>query len=142
MKNVAYDMLEKYPKLPKNIEVGSLVNEGDGSCLDTMGRQAPAIIGVSQCYGSGSGELLRLNAKGQLGIGERCIDSTLGTVKLIFCPEGSVSGPWSYKNKMLMHTKYKKCLTVGPKSTLTLAACQDKPSLKWKFIFNKPHWAQ
>ena len=25
---------------------------------------------------------------GQLGIGERCIDAALGSVKLIFCPEG------------------------------------------------------
>lgn len=141
MKNVAYDMLEKYPKLPENVEVGSLVNDGDGSCLDTMGRQAPAIIGVSQCYGSGNGELVRLNAKGQLGIGERCIDATLNSVRLIFCPEGSVSGQWSYNAGQLKHKKYKTCLAVGPKSTLTMAACQNKSSMKWKFIFNKPRWA-
>ncbi len=27
--------------------------------------------------------------KGQLGIGERCIDATLNSVRLIFCPEGN-----------------------------------------------------
>ena len=36
---------------------------------------------------------------------------------------------------------YFRCMTVGPKSTLTMSACQDKPAMKWKFIFNKPHWA-
>ena len=31
MKNVAPDMLEKYPRLPPNLELGSLVNEGTRS---------------------------------------------------------------------------------------------------------------
>jgi polypeptide N-acetylgalactosaminyltransferase len=55
IKNVAYDMLEKvrivlmslnndcrqYPKLPPNVQLGSLVNVGSRSCLDTLGRSPP-----------------------------------------------------------------------------------------------------
>ena len=52
IKNVAYDMVEKvenmkprlltcvfqYPKLPPNVQLGSLINVGSRSCLDTLGR--------------------------------------------------------------------------------------------------------
>ena len=34
--------------------------------------------------------------KGQLGIGERCIDATLNSVRLIFCPEGNNRFQYTY----------------------------------------------
>jgi hypothetical protein len=33
------------------------------SCVDTLGRSAPAAMGVATCYGQ-EGQILRLNAKG------------------------------------------------------------------------------
>ena len=65
MKNVAYDMLEKFPKLPRNVELGSIVNVDSRLCLDTLGRVAPAMMGLAQC-GAGGGQLMRLNAKGEI----------------------------------------------------------------------------
>merc|ERR1719228_1036137 len=62
-------MLEKFPKLPENIQLGSLINIGSKTCLDTLGRSAPAQMGATECYGEGNGQLMRLNAEGQLGIG-------------------------------------------------------------------------
>lgn len=41
-------------------------------------------------------QLVRYNAKGQIGIGERCVDADKSSVKLIFCPMGKVDGPWEY----------------------------------------------
>ena len=110
MKNIAYDMLEKFPKLPENIQLGSLINIGSKTCLDTLGRSAPAQMGVTECYGEGNGQLMRLNAEGQLGIGERCVDATSTGAKLIFCPSGTVKGPWDYDEdtKLLMHAKSKR----------------------------------
>ena len=80
----------QYPKLPPNVQLGSLVNIGSRSCLDTLGRceqifliselvcsylfswrSAPAVMGLSACHGHGM--QMRLNAKGQLGIGERFV---------------------------------------------------------------------
>jgi hypothetical protein len=43
--------------------VGGLVNQGMRSCVDTLGRSAPAAMGVATCYGQ-EGQILRLNAKG------------------------------------------------------------------------------
>ena len=145
MKNIAYDMLEKFPRLPKNIQLGSLVNVGSRTCLDTLGRSAPAQMGVSQCYGQGNGQLMRLNEEGQLGIGERCVDATPSGAKLIFCPSGSVSGPWSYEegNRLLMHKRTKRCLTVrGDQESLSLDKCDEaEDNQKWVFKETKPHWA-
>lgn len=42
-------------------------------------------------------QLIRLNAKGQLGVGERCIEADKQGIKLVFCPLGSVEGPWQYE---------------------------------------------
>jgi len=42
-------------------------------------------------------QLVRLNAKGQLGVGERCIEADKQGIKLVFCPLGSVEGPWHYE---------------------------------------------
>jgi len=39
---------------------------------------------------------VRLNAQGQIGIGERCVEADKSSVKLIFCPLGKVDGPWEY----------------------------------------------
>jgi hypothetical protein len=41
-------------------------------------------------------QLIRLNAEGQIGIGERCVEADKSSVKLIFCPMGKVDGPWEY----------------------------------------------
>jgi hypothetical protein len=39
------------------------VNHGMRSCVDTLGRSAPAAMGVATCYDQ-EGQILRLNAKG------------------------------------------------------------------------------
>jgi len=143
MKNVAYDMLEKYPKLPKNIKEGSVMNEATDYCMDTMGRDAPSLMGVSQCPRGGNNQLVRLNEKGQMGIGERCIDATANSAKLIVCPSGSVKGPWEYKNAQLMHKRYKRCLSVGEDGeSLLLKPCDtDNKAMNWTFKKVVPHWA-
>lgn len=41
-------------------------------------------------------QLFRLNAKGQLGNGERCVEADKQAVKLVFCRLGTVDGPWQY----------------------------------------------
>lgn len=39
---------------------------------------------------------MRLNAKGQLGVGERCVEADTQGLKLVFCRLGTVDGPWQY----------------------------------------------
>lgn len=49
-------------------------------------------------------QLIRLNAKGQLGVGERCISADNQGVKFVFCRLGTVDGPWQYDEVNIKHT--------------------------------------
>lgn len=141
IKNVAYDMVEKYPRLPPNVQLGTLINVGSRSCLDTLGRAAPAVVEVSSC--NGHGVQMRLNSQGQLGTGERCVDANSSGVKQIFCPSSSVSGPWTYHNdtQLLVHKRGSRCLSVRGDS-VSLMKCDDtQDSQKWIFKDEKPRWA-
>lgn len=49
-------------------------NEAVVKCLDTLGHAPPALMAIQHCHGYGNNQLIRLNDKGQLGVGERCIE--------------------------------------------------------------------
>lgn len=49
-------------------------------------------------------QLYRLNTKGQLGVGERCIAGDRQNVKLVVCPLGTVDGPWQYESVCITNT--------------------------------------
>ncbi|XP_014276600.1 N-acetylgalactosaminyltransferase 7 [Halyomorpha halys] len=139
MENIAYDVLDKFPELPKNIHWGEMKNHATQTCMDTMGQAAPTLMSLSYCHGHGNNQLVRLNAKGQLGIGERCIDSDSSGIKLVFCPLGSVSGPWQYDEEthVLYHKQKRKCMAVHPQSQhLSLAPC-DTVNTYQQWIFRE-----
>lgn len=144
MDNVAYDVPGSFPVLPKNLHWGELRSVGTGQCLDSMGNSPPRVIGVSHCHGLGSNQLFRLNAEGQLGVGERCIDADTESIKLVYCSLGTVDGPWKYDEKthMLQHKLHKKCVELLPQnSQLKLAMCDDgNDNMKWKFAEVHPHY--
>jgi len=52
---------------------------------------------------------MRLNAKGQLGVGERCVEADGQGIKYAFCRLGTADGPWQYDEAsifFLMKTHY------------------------------------
>ena len=51
MKEVAYDILDKYPPLPPNQFWGDLINVGTSGeyCLDTYGRHPPEKVSPKCC---------------------------------------------------------------------------------------------
>ncbi|CAH0389780.1 unnamed protein product [Bemisia tabaci] len=144
MDNIAYDVLDKYPELPQNLYWGELRNQATDTCMDTHGHAAPSILGMSYCHGYGNNQLFRLNAKGQLGIGERCVNSDNQGIKLVFCRLGTVDGPWEYDTdtRQLIYRDVNKCLTVHPVSKkLILLRCDIQQNFqKWVFKEIKPNW--
>ena len=64
--------------------------------MDTMGQDAPTNMGMAACHGYGNNQLVRLNSAGQLAVGERCVEADPHSVKLVFCRQGTVDGPWQY----------------------------------------------
>ncbi|XP_054262895.1 N-acetylgalactosaminyltransferase 7 isoform X1 [Macrosteles quadrilineatus] len=155
MDNVAYDVYDKFPELPPNLHWGELRNVAGQSCMDTMGHGPPTLMGTSHCHGFGNNQisdedyademLVRLNAKGQLAIGERCIDADSQGIKLVFCKLGTVNGPWEYdeESHTLLHHVHKKCAGLHPQTHhLALMPC-DPVNTYQQWVFNEihPNWS-
>ena len=166
MNEIAYDVFDKYPKLPPNKFWGELKNEGSKTCIDTMGRHPPSAIGVSGCHGGGGYQLMLLNTEvgvdhniypkliiiiicyqGQLSNGEWCVKAeSSDRIQIAWCEMGVVKGPWKYNSEsdQIHHSEHNKCLTVHPDTrALTLLPC-DAHNLyhKWNWQEITPHWAK
>lgn len=96
MKNIASDVFRNFPRLPPNAHWGELRQNKVGTCLDSGGTHPPQTVSLSYCHGHGGNQMFRLNERGQLGLGERCIDANYDKMTLIFCKLGTVDGPWKY----------------------------------------------
>ena len=147
MNEIAYDVFDKYPKLPPNKHWGEMKNAGSKSCVDSMGRHPPSAVGVSGCHGGGGYQLMLFNTKGQLSNGEWCIKAeSADMVTIAWCEMGQVSGPWSYDgdSKQMKHTKHDKCLAVHPDTRqLVLLPCDGQNLYhKWDWGEITPHWAR
>lgn len=144
MDNVAYDVYDKFPALPANLHWGELRSIATDNCLDSMGQQPPAIMGLQHCHGAGNNQLIRLNAAGQLGVGERCVEADRQGVKLAVCRLGTVDGPWQYneETRHLLHRVNKKCMALHPQtSQLMLSHCDVNDGYQqWRFKSIKPRW--
>ncbi|XP_014206281.1 N-acetylgalactosaminyltransferase 7 [Copidosoma floridanum] len=143
MDNVAYDVFDKFPKLPGNIKWGELKNVATQQCLDTMNHAPPSLMAVSPCHGYGNNQLIRLNTKGQLGVGERCIEADGQGIKLVVCRLGTVDGPWEYKDSNTLHHRvHNKCVALHPQTYhLSLMPCDfNNAYQQWTFESINPHW--
>ncbi|CAL1530402.1 unnamed protein product [Lymnaea stagnalis] len=137
MENVAYDVYDKFPPLPPNVAWGEIRHTGsDRKCWDTVGQSLNGgPIGVFFCHGQGGNQLFRLNRKGQLSLGERCIlDENQDTLHIRVC-DIQPEGPWEY-NKVhgqLRHGSLNKCIGTGKDDKLHLQPCNtDNESQKWE----------
>nr|CAI5844139.1 unnamed protein product [Callosobruchus analis] len=142
MDNIAYDVLDKYPELPPNLYYGELWSVAVGKCLDTLGKAPPSLMAIQHCHGFGNNQLIRLNTKGQLGVGERCIEADSQGIKLLPCRLGTVDGPWVYDDNThtLMHKVYKKCMALHPQTShLSLMPCDINNAYQnWLFREIRP----
>jgi len=147
MKEVAYDIFDKYPRLPPNKHWGEMRNKATDQCLDTFGRHPPEKAGASGCHGFGGNQMLRLNGEGQLTSGEWCFKAeNKENVNIAWCEMGTTDGPWEYKEatSQMFHMKFKKCLALHPESTrLILRDCDDNNQYhKWTWKTITPYWAK
>ncbi|XP_066252152.1 N-acetylgalactosaminyltransferase 7 [Euwallacea similis] len=144
MDNVAYDVLDKFPELPPNLHQGELRSVAVNKCMDTLGHGPPSLMAVQHCHGFGNNQLIRLNAKGQLGVGERCIEADAQGIKLAFCRLGTVDGPWIYDEDThtLLHKVHKKCIALHPQTShLSLMPCDTNNAYQqWLFKQLTPKW--
>jgi len=147
MKEIAYDVFDKYPRLPANKYWGELKNEATKNCMDTMGKHPPSAIGASGCHGGGGYQMIMLNMEGQLTNGEWCIKAEGNSkVTIAWCDMGKVDGPWEYlaDTHQIKNNKLDRCLAIHPENKqLTLSACDENNLYhKWQWGTITPQWAR
>ncbi|KAF2885500.1 hypothetical protein ILUMI_20650 [Ignelater luminosus] len=144
MQNVAYDVVKKFPELPPNLHWGELRSGAVSKCIGTLGFAPPSLITIQHCHGFGSNQLMRLNTKGQLGVGERCIEADSQGIRLAFCKLGRVDGPWSYdvNSSKLLHRLRNKCMALHTQTLdLSLMPCDiNNTYQQWYFKEIHPKW--
>eukprot|EP00095_Tigriopus_kingsejongensis_P000191 maker-scaffold41_size498431-snap-gene-1.16 protein:Tk00191 transcript:maker-scaffold41_size498431-snap-gene-1.16-mRNA-1 annotation:"n-acetylgalactosaminyltransferase 7-like" len=147
MKEIAYDVFEKYPPLPPNKVWGELKNLANNFCLDTHGRHPPEKVATSGCHGFGGNQLFRLNTEGQITSGEWCADvDRSGSLTIQWCVAGDNSGPWEYREEeqQVYHKKKEMCLALEPESAKIIMRACDRNNAYHKWVFReiKPYWAK
>lgn len=136
MENIAYDVFKEFPLLPPNKHFGELRSVGeDPTCFDTGGG-FPAKLRVSGCHGWGGNQFFRLNTKGQLAHGERCVSvDHEDRIVTRDCPKSKVDGPWDLSSDHLFKHKEKNlCAERSEKNELWLKTCDtSKKEQLWEF---------
>ncbi|KAH9375682.1 hypothetical protein HPB48_008663 [Haemaphysalis longicornis] len=131
MKNVAYDVLKDFPLLPKNLYWGEASSARDDGPVPRRDGRTPAVNRCSVHLSRGrqrQTKVFRLNAEGQLGLGERCMDATSDSMEVVYCQLGTVDGPWEYDadTSQLHHKRERRCLAFNEYNhKVHLAECVD-----------------
>jgi len=139
MKNIAYDVVKKFPLPPKNKVWGEVVNSYHKKCMDTNGASFGQPIGVAGCHHHGGSQMFRLNEMGEISAGEHCFVSDKDIVKNTFCLNyqgiWNPIGEWDYdeKTKLIKSNKEKTCISTDG-SSLFLDECDESnKSQLWTF---------
>lgn len=69
--------------------------DGTNECWDAVGYSVGRNAAIYGCHRMGGSQLLRLNTKGQLASGERCLEPVGGHVQVKVCPVDP-TGDWEY----------------------------------------------
>ncbi|XP_046545103.1 N-acetylgalactosaminyltransferase 7-like isoform X1 [Haliotis rubra] len=134
--NVAYDIYNRFPPPAPNKAWGRINSRKSNgtSCLEfTSVHNGKSALGSYPC--SGANAIFRLNTKGQIGNGERCLLALDdGAVTLEWCSTTDLSGPWDWdKTSGRIYNKSRnKCLFLNPNGSVVLKECNDNEmEQKW-----------
>ncbi|XP_005100984.1 N-acetylgalactosaminyltransferase 7 isoform X2 [Aplysia californica] len=136
MENVAYDVYDKFPALPPNVawgEVKSRYRLHRGKCwMGSLKVGTP--VRIARCAHH-LFQLFRINTKGQLGLGERCImEQNRDTLHIHVC-DTQPEGPWEFDKAFgqIKHTHLNKCIGTSKDDKLHLQPCDtDNESQQWE----------
>lgn len=134
MKNIAYEVFDRFPPLPPNVGWGEITQKDSPNpqCWDTQGQPlGGGSIGVSPCHHLGGNQMFRLNAEGQIGVGERCIRDAGNVLQLNYCSVHP-NGPWKWQKEtgLITHTSG-KCVGFRGSKLKLLTCDKDDSSQLW-----------
>jgi len=142
MTKVAPLALKHHPAPPTNLAWGE-VYQGR-MCWRPGCLEPPCLLRASRDCNPVRGEVFRLNQKGQLALGERCIlPNNDGRLQVTVCAPGNVGGQWVHTNTWAMKwgDNSGKCVTLDSEGELVMRPCDATLKQVWKWRRHRPQWA-
>ncbi|KAF6025292.1 GALNT7 [Bugula neritina] len=138
MNNIAYEVFDRFPPPPPNKHWGMLEQEGSSDCWDAVGWSVGRNAEIYHCHKMGGSQLFRLNTKGQLASGERCLIPKGNHVQVTVCPTDP-SGHWEYLDdtKQMKDTLSGKCAGHDANSNVISMLPCDSSSKLQQFTFTQ-----
>eukprot|EP00057_Strongylocentrotus_purpuratus_P030281 XP_781199.3 PREDICTED: N-acetylgalactosaminyltransferase 7 [Strongylocentrotus purpuratus] len=134
MKEIAPDIIEKYPLPHANKYWGEIRTKKGSLCVDSMGSKDGGRVGMSYCHGAGGNQLFRVTENGQLRIHDQCAYDHYKEVRLRRC--GGSGGGWSFDEAtgLLHHAGTSQCLEhkAGVNEIILTKCASIKPSQLWE----------
>jgi len=128
-----------YPELDipddNYVATGEVKNPDTGLCLDTLGKQDGAPLGLYMCHGQGGNQYFTLNSRGELRSEDNCVDYNGHDLYLRECDNLGLNQKWTLKNKQMMNSRFKTCMEVRRTKYVMMGPCNEAKNQEW--VFNK-----
>eukprot|EP00794_Sanderia_malayensis_P003432 gene3432-3925_t len=138
-KNFKWYLDNIYPELDvpddNYLATGEVKNSDTGLCLDTLGKQDGAPLGLYLCHGQGGNQYFTFNGKGELRSEDNCVDYNGHDLYIRECDNLGLNQKWLYTNKQIKNARFNKCLEVRSTKFAMMGPCKQSQNQQW--IFNK-----
>lgn len=126
-----------YPELEipddNYIEAGQIRNPESNICLDTLGKQEGAPLGLYACHNQGGNQYFTYNRKGQIKSEDNCIDYNGHDLTLRDCDNLGLNQKWIYKDNVIRNERFNKCLQIKSKVYASVAPCSGASAQEFEF---------
>jgi len=149
MKEIAYDVIERFPIPPLNLYWGELRGKGSNQCMDGMGRKnGDGEVAQYSCHKMGGNQLFRLTEGFQLAQYDSCVTTFPKTrnakpghkLSVYQCTQSEYKDwKWVPEESAIVHSPSSLCLTRSlAGNAITLENC-DKDLTNQQWEFNEVH---
>lgn len=138
-KNFKWYLDNIYPELAipddNYLATGEVKNPDTSLCLDTLGKQDGALVGLYLCHGQGGNQYFTFNGKGELRSEDNCVDYNGHDLYIRECDNLGLNQKWNYSNKRLVSNRFKTCMEVRTAKYAMMGQCNNGKNQQW--VFNK-----
>ncbi|XP_002167311.3 polypeptide N-acetylgalactosaminyltransferase 13 isoform X1 [Hydra vulgaris] len=126
-----------YPELEipddKFLAAGEIRNPESGICLDTLGKQEGAPVGLYACHGQGGNQYYTYNNKGEIKAEDNCMDFNGHDLYIRECDGLGLNQKWTYKNQRILNDRFNMCLQIKGTKYASVGPCLNVKFQEWSF---------
>jgi len=136
-KSFKWYLANVYPELEipddNYVANGEVRNPDTNVCLDTLGKQDGAPLGLYVCHGQGGNQYFTLNSKGELKSEDNCLDYNGHDLQIKECDGLRQNQRWSYDEDTIRNPRHKVCLQMLNRKFATAGLCNSSKQQQWTF---------